>query len=720
MAAYTFHAPAREEDQQVPQSWISQAMDNASAPLEPWIAEMLNEGFVSPSPISNTSQESAQLPSSVLPDDVMPTDPSFWANFNTDLCDAFSTPSSAVTSNAPIGDFDFDAQLALPEMPSFPAEAFSFQQSAPQSSFSAHQAPGPVPHDFTAPAPQDDATMILQEVETAFRDLARARADADPRQISRKKKQRDASIALYLERLRDTCDHAIKAQQQRSGHVSPASSFECAQPMTWQQSSISASDGSFFDTNSFSTYSSPHSSTSSLPDFSFASPAAVQAPAPAPTPTLSQQSTPPMTGGVEMVMDLNMNVATSLPRKHRPRTREQRERYIAVRNQGACEKHKKQHKRCTCIDKKADLSKHVVVDMNVRQRRSSLSTRTTHTSRAAALTLRKQNNTEPVTAIQPSIMAPGVPGNHSIGRLTCSICGHTDRSCSCFGQRPVDEFDRYDHQYTPPVTRIRYSLGEHLDQGKKSVVSNDVRRHVENTCAASDDISWTIHGPPNSSQPPSTVVQNTDRGHVNSSHSPSLRGSMRAERRSNASLSGITPKIAIQCQPLQTWCQALQILGVFVWRNIHNVIADITNTKGKLLDDVTPTILRRGTNKALSIMPVTDIGINSYSAMWILGVSLQKSLHNRPWTKSFFLWSMIWSLRSGSFSLPSSLSLTSRLKPLRRYGYIHHDPSLPPVLSSESSNEEAAFLDTSSLSLSLFTITVLLRRLTFSPPDEIN
>ncbi|KAL2006901.1 hypothetical protein VTN00DRAFT_9569 [Thermoascus crustaceus] len=59
----------------------------------------------------------------------------------------------------------------------------------------------------------------------------------------------------------------------------------------------------------------------------------------------------PATGGVEMVLDLNMNASTCLPKKQKPRTRAQRESYINVRRNGACEKHRKQHKKCNCLEK---------------------------------------------------------------------------------------------------------------------------------------------------------------------------------------------------------------------------------------------------------------------------------------------------------------------------------------------------------------------------------
>ena len=50
-------------------------------------------------------------------------------------------------------------------------------------------------------------------------------------------------------------------------------------------------------------------------------------------------------GGMEMVFDLNMNTATNLPRKQKLRSPAQKESFNKVREHGACEKHRKQHKR---------------------------------------------------------------------------------------------------------------------------------------------------------------------------------------------------------------------------------------------------------------------------------------------------------------------------------------------------------------------------------------
>jgi hypothetical protein len=60
---------------------------------------------------------------------------------------------------------------------------------------------------------------------------------------------------------------------------------------------------------------------------------------------LAAPSAQPVSGGVEMVLDLNMNARAFLPKKQKARTKAQRENYINVRRNGACEKHRKRHKK---------------------------------------------------------------------------------------------------------------------------------------------------------------------------------------------------------------------------------------------------------------------------------------------------------------------------------------------------------------------------------------
>ncbi|EER37843.1 phosphoglycerate mutase [Histoplasma capsulatum H143] len=189
--------------------------------------------------------------------------------------------------------------------------------------------------DPTLPSPNsDDSIQRLNWVRSTLKDLALARAAKDTRPVSQKTKQMDASIELYLQLQND---------------LSSGFQEECApaaQSMVWQPSSTTISDSSF-DNNSFSLTGSPGSSTGTVPELSPASITRVGSASAGP----SRPTPLPASGGVQMVLDMNLNETTSLPRKHRPKTQEERQRYIAVRRQGACEWHRKQRKRCTCVDK---------------------------------------------------------------------------------------------------------------------------------------------------------------------------------------------------------------------------------------------------------------------------------------------------------------------------------------------------------------------------------
>ncbi|KAH8693916.1 hypothetical protein BGW36DRAFT_212649 [Talaromyces proteolyticus] len=59
----------------------------------------------------------------------------------------------------------------------------------------------------------------------------------------------------------------------------------------------------------------------------------------------SEQFSEGTPGSMELVLDMNMNAATQLPKKQRKRTKAEIEDYINVRRNGACLKHRKQHKK---------------------------------------------------------------------------------------------------------------------------------------------------------------------------------------------------------------------------------------------------------------------------------------------------------------------------------------------------------------------------------------
>ncbi|KAJ5492965.1 hypothetical protein N7539_001711 [Penicillium diatomitis] len=148
-----------------------------------------------------------------------------------------------------------------------------------------------------------------------FRQMIEAQAAADQSTASMKEKRREAGIELHLQRL---CDAAARDLE------------------LYSDSNTSFSSPMWSDYARGST--SPQSASAS------ASPK---------TPSVSAPAQAAGAGGIEMVLDLNMNAAANLPKKQKPRSQAQKENYIKARKYGACEKHKKQHKRCNCLEKAA-------------------------------------------------------------------------------------------------------------------------------------------------------------------------------------------------------------------------------------------------------------------------------------------------------------------------------------------------------------------------------
>lgn len=145
---------------------------------------------------------------------------------------------------------------------------------------------------------------------SSIRDVVEATAAADPSCLSDKAKRRDASIAIHLQRLQDTSIEREITSDSNTSFPSPSWSDFVQESMA----SLPANVGSV-------------------------------------TPTITDNSSPvspesdSVAAGVELVLDLNMNATTNLPRKQKPRSQAQKQNYIKVRKHGACEKHRKQHKR---------------------------------------------------------------------------------------------------------------------------------------------------------------------------------------------------------------------------------------------------------------------------------------------------------------------------------------------------------------------------------------
>ncbi|PIG84318.1 phosphoglycerate mutase family protein [Aspergillus arachidicola] len=201
---------------------------------------------------------------------------------------------------------------------------------------------------------------------STIRHMVESQAAVDPSCSSKKEKRREAAIALHLQRLQDApLPETDMSSDSNTSFPSPPWSVShdpaCASPAT-----TSLSD-----------------STKS------------------PTPP-SADATP---GGIELVLDLNMNTPANLPRKQKPRSRAQKENYIKVRKHGACEKHRKQHKRCNCLDIKG-------VRLNVNNPALS-TTAVLDATRQTSLPLHSPSHVQPrhvslTKQTQPGVLPPTV------------------------------------------------------------------------------------------------------------------------------------------------------------------------------------------------------------------------------------------------------------------------------------------------------------------------
>jgi len=157
--------------------------------------------------------------------------------------------------------------------------------------------------------------MVLYDqpynLTTTIRQAVEAQAAMDTRRSSDKEKRMEASIAFHMQRL------------QESPLTDPYTSPEFSSPSSYM------GQGSASPTSTGASQTPGSATTDGVS-----------------TPTLSGTDQP---GGVELVLDLNMNATTNLPKKHKPRSQAQRDNYIKVRKHGACEKHKKQHKRVSFV-----------------------------------------------------------------------------------------------------------------------------------------------------------------------------------------------------------------------------------------------------------------------------------------------------------------------------------------------------------------------------------
>ncbi|GAM40386.1 hypothetical protein TCE0_039f12699 [Talaromyces pinophilus] len=204
--------------------------------------------------------------------------------------------------------------------------SFSDMQLIPDMDFSQYDATLNAFDTFEYPASSVNESPLTTNYESFapqaedFRFLVDSWASTDQRSRSMKQKRRDAAIDLHLQRF---------ANAHSDSQLFPTDS-EFSFSDSSQQSPVA---------------STPVSSTSN-----------------------SERSVP-QTGGRELVFDINLNTATNLPKKQKKRTQAQIEDYINARRNGACLKHKKQHKKCNCHEKQ---SAKVAMDAK-RKRKAALS-----------------------------------------------------------------------------------------------------------------------------------------------------------------------------------------------------------------------------------------------------------------------------------------------------------------------------------------------------------
>lgn len=244
-----------------------------------------------------------------------------WVDFDQflDLPSGYDDQSTATTVSPQDLALPYEADGVFTSPSDFMQSSFDMTSyDLPQEDFMGMN--GGFIQDPAAPLFDDAAFLGYNPYDSSntFRNLVEAQAAADPRVASIKEKRREAAIALHLQRL---CD------------------------ATALDLDMSSDSNTSFSSPSWSEYVRGSIS-----------------PRPSPENTSVSEAPPP--GGMEMVLDLNMNTAANVPKKQKPRSQAQKENYIKARKYGACEKHKKQHKRCNCLEKAAARAAASDVPMN--------------------------------------------------------------------------------------------------------------------------------------------------------------------------------------------------------------------------------------------------------------------------------------------------------------------------------------------------------------------
>ncbi|KAL1867960.1 putative phosphoglycerate mutase pmu1 [Paecilomyces lecythidis] len=205
--------------------------------------------------------------------------------------------------------------------------------------------------DFTTPcdnaylspyeAPLDADEQSFLQLTSTIRQLVHAKADTSPNYASNKVKRRDAAISLHLQLLKDS--PVEESCFVSDSFVSGYSFDPCSEFLSCADSPVSRLNSSSMESSARGT-KSPSTPSSSVCTSK---------------PENQRPASRRTNGAVELVLDLNMNETASGPKKQKPRTQAQKESYIAARRNGACEKHRKQHKRCHCFDSVSPVSPRV-------------------------------------------------------------------------------------------------------------------------------------------------------------------------------------------------------------------------------------------------------------------------------------------------------------------------------------------------------------------------
>ncbi|RDW72433.1 uncharacterized protein DSM5745_07605 [Aspergillus mulundensis] len=195
----------------------------------------------------------------------------------------------------------------------------------------------PLSNQFVDPIFDNTCLPDAQDF-ASFRYMVESQAAMDPRCFSQKEKRRDASIALHLQRMQEELVSEMNTPSLSSNNLSSPNWSELSLEMTPAQPSTAPS-------------TSPAAESQASP-----------------------RSLPEPGAPMQLVLDLNMNTTTNVPKKQKPRSKAQRENYIKARKYGVCEKHRKQHKRCNCLEKAA------AAHLNVNASLATTSTRSPQTN----------------------------------------------------------------------------------------------------------------------------------------------------------------------------------------------------------------------------------------------------------------------------------------------------------------------------------------------------